>query len=261
MRKNSPNSKDHMERPDILQMYLNSQDFKTHNKLSEKELISESLIMLMAGTDTTSVTMTMLIHMYMLYPKVYERVVCEVRAAFPDTSKQIRYSEAKSKLPYLLATVYECMRIAPIAAGLFFRDSTSGGITLSNKHIPENVEMGMFIEGANKDPTVWENPISFDPERFMGPKGDILKREIVTFSHGVRICPGRNLAWMEILTVIPNLLRDYDISIPPNSIYNPGNLDLTRNFEPKFLESKVYIVRSPTNPDRDCNIIISHRKD
>ncbi|OMJ17492.1 Cytochrome P450 3A12 [Smittium culicis] len=176
---------------DILQMYLNSVNTTNKKPLSDEELVSECLIMLTAGTDTTSVTMTMLMHMYTLYPDVYNKVVEEVRSTFTDRSELITFSMTKEKLPYLIATVYECMRLSPIAAGTFFRDSSSEGIELSGIKVPKNIQMGMFIEGANKDETVWKSPDSFMPERFLGPVGESLKKEIVTFSHGVRICPGR----------------------------------------------------------------------
>ncbi|OMJ26941.1 Cytochrome P450 3A24 [Smittium culicis] len=242
-------------------MYLNSVNFTNNKKLSEDELISESLIMLIAGTDTTSVTMTMLMHLYTLYPDVYKKSVEEVRSYFPDRSKLIKFAEAKEKLTYVLATIYECMRLVPIAAGLFFRDSSSEGIELSGFKIPKGTQMGMFIEGGNKDITIWKSPESFIPERFLGPEGEALKKEIVSFSHGVRICIGRNLAWMEIMTVIPNILREFDFKLPSDSLYNPYNLDPSRNGQPRLLDNKVYIVRYPTNPERDCKIEFSLRQD
>ncbi|OMJ19112.1 Cytochrome P450 71B12 [Smittium culicis] len=172
-------------------MYLNSVNFTNDKKLTEDEIVAESSVMLLAGTDTTSVTMTMLLHMYTLYPGVYKQAVEEVRSYFPDRSKLIKLAEAKEKLSYVLATFYECMRLAPIVGGHTYRDSSSAGVELSGFNIPKDIQMGLFIEGANKDTTLWKSPESFLPERFLGTEGQALKKEIVTFSHGVRICIGR----------------------------------------------------------------------
>ncbi|OMJ19222.1 Cytochrome P450 3A28 [Smittium culicis] len=182
---------------DVLQMFLNSNN-PDGKKLSEKEVFSETFLMLTAGTDATAMTLTSVLHMLTLYPQVYNKVVEEVRNSFPDREKIIKFNEAKEKLPYLTAVVYESMRLIPIAGGLVFRQSSNEGIEISGLKIPKNTKMGLFLEGANRDPKLYENPLSFMPERYLGPNGDALKKETFSFSHGVRICPGRKY---DLLTI------------------------------------------------------------
>ncbi|OMJ28215.1 Cytochrome P450 3A9 [Smittium culicis] len=240
--------------PDILQMYLNSINTTNNKKLSREELVSETLVMLIGGTGSTSLTMTHLLHLYTLYPDIYKRVTDEVRSKFPDRSKIIKYQEAKENLPFLTSTIYESLRLMPVVAGLLSRENNFENLELSGIKIPKGTVINLYIEGANKNPDFWESPDSFNPDRFMGSKGETLRKEVATFSHGVRICPGRNLAWFEMLTVMSNLLRDYDFQLIEGSNYSPSNLDPGRNYEPKLYDTESTLVLSPSYPERDCNI-------
>ncbi|OMJ11248.1 Cytochrome P450 2U1, partial [Smittium culicis] len=103
------------------------------------------------------------------------------------------------------------------------------------------------------------DPRTFNPDRFLGPEGEKLKKEIVAFSTGVRICPGRNLAWMEILQIIPNMLKDFDLELPADSKFGPNILDPKRNNQPLLPKDITFGTRSPANPDADCNIVIKKR--
>ncbi|OLY84571.1 Cytochrome [Smittium mucronatum] len=178
------------DRLDVLQMFLDSTN-PDGSKLSEKEIFSETFLMLAAGTDATAMSLTATMHMLTLYPEVFEKVCNEIRSTFTDRSQLIRYSEAKDKLPYFVATVYESIRLLPIVGGLVSRDSSSEGVVLSGIVVPKNVKIGLYFEGANRDPELYKSPESFDPSRYLGPEGDLLKKETFSFSHGVRICPGR----------------------------------------------------------------------
>ncbi|PWA01024.1 hypothetical protein BB558_002900 [Smittium angustum] len=244
---------------DILQIYMDAVNTTSGKKLSKEELIDEMIITLIGGTDTTSLTMTWLIHIYMLYPQIYKKVCDEVLEQFPDRSKPIRHHEAKQKLPYLVASVYECMRLRGVSASGTFRETPAEGVELCGYNIPKGVDVSLYFEGAHHDSKIWENPQSFNPDRFMGPEGEKMKKEVLVFATGIRICPGRNLAWYEILTVIPNLIRDYDISLPEGSIYTPKNLDPTRNNEPVIIDDIDLIIRKPRYEKRDCNIVVKHR--
>ncbi|PVU98034.1 hypothetical protein BB561_000145 [Smittium simulii] len=245
-------------RIDILQMYITSNN-PDGTKLSEDDLVSESLLMLLAGTDTSSVTMSWLLHFYTLYPSIYKKVVREIDEFFPDRSKIIRYKDAQKKLVYFIATVYECMRLKPALSGVLPRTSSNEGIQLSDYYIPPNIELFLVVEVANCDETVWDSPNKYMPERFLNEKGKSLTKELVTFSSGVRICPGRNLAWVEILTVMPNFIRDYEIRLMPDSFYRPDNIDANRDNEPLLFEDYVLGTRGISNYKNVCNVIISKR--
>ncbi|PVV02289.1 hypothetical protein BB560_003262 [Smittium megazygosporum] len=52
---------------------------------------------------------------------------------------------------------------------------------------------------------------------------------------------------MEIFTVIPNLLREFNIELVPESEYTPEKTDPARESEPKLFEDRVIVMRMITN--------------
>ncbi|OMJ08690.1 Cytochrome P450 67 [Smittium culicis] len=253
------NNKYDGKRIDILQMYLTAINTYNNKPLSEDELVSEMVTMVIAGVDTTSITMTWLTIYYMLYPHIYKRVLDEIRTNFPDKDRKITQNDAKEKLPYFIATVYETLRVVGSVGGSLFREAPKEGVEILGYNIPQGNEIGMFIPGTHNDTEVWHDPRTFNPDRFLGPEGEKLKKEIVAFSTGVRICPGRNLAWMEILQIIPNMLKDFDLELPADSKFGPNILDPKRNNQPLLPKDITFGTRSPANPDADCNIVIKKR--
>ena len=117
------------------------------------------------------------------------------------------------------------------------------------------------IYPCHRNPNIWETPNKFVPERFF-TKGttDIdeeLKKQVIPFSAGVRVCPGRNLAQLEILITLANLLRDYDFELPSDSLFGPDVIDPSTG-EPKMMPIVLEVALVPQYPDRDCMIRIKH---
>ncbi|PVU90232.1 hypothetical protein BB560_006226 [Smittium megazygosporum] len=52
---------------------------------------------------------------------------------------------------------------------------------------------------------------------------------------------------MEIFTVIPNLLREFNIELLPESEYTPEKTDPARESEPKLFEDRIITVRMIAN--------------
>ncbi|OMJ21574.1 Versicolorin B desaturase [Smittium culicis] len=253
------NNKYDNERIDILQMYLTAINTSNNKPLSEDELISEMVTMVIAGVDTTSVTMTWLTIYYLAYPAIYKKVIDEIRTNFPDKDSKITQHDAKEKLPYFIATVYETLRIVGSVGGSLFREAPKEGVEILGYNIPQGNEFGMFIPGTHNDTEVWDDPKTFNPDRFLGPEGENRKKDIVAFSSGVRICPGRNLAWMEIFQIIPNMLKDFELELPADSKFGPKFPDPKRNNLPLIPKDITFGTRTPANIDTDCRVFIKKR--
>ncbi|KAJ1954734.1 hypothetical protein GGI12_005725, partial [Dipsacomyces acuminosporus] len=152
---------------DILQKFIDAHDPITGETLDEESLKSEIRLLLIAGTDTTSNTLSWTLMYLMHYPDVYKRLQDEIRAKFPDIAVPIRYSEAKSGLPYLTAVIYESMRMNPSVAGLLPRAVPKEGVALQGYHIPSSVELCVSFSACHRNEKTWPHPNRFDPERFM----------------------------------------------------------------------------------------------
>ncbi|ORX67192.1 cytochrome P450, partial [Linderina pennispora] len=189
------------------------------------------------------------------HPRVYERVTSEIRAAFPATSRPIPYAEARQRLPYLTAVVYESMRLNPAVSGMLPRSAPWDGATIQGKFIPSRTQICVSIDACHRNPRTWPNPDAFDPERFLGENAEVRMKDIIAFSSGVRVCIGRNLAWMQIYSVLANILRKYDFALPTDAAYGPHRTN--SEGVPVAIPAVSFIVTGPANPKRDCLVNIS----
>ncbi|ORX68101.1 cytochrome P450 [Linderina pennispora] len=242
------------EKPvDLLQAFLDAQDPESKISMSETQLQAETIVVLLAGTDTSSNTMQWLVHLLLLHPEIYAQAVSEVRGKFA-ADHVITYTEAKKHLPFVNACIYEALRLYPLGGGYVPRISPAGGITLQGYFIPEGTEINANFYGASIHKGAWAEPLRYDPTRFLA--NEEARLNFFAFSPGVRICPGRHLAWAEMSTIIANMLKDYDWSLPKDLTHlGPDVLD--KHGYPCRMESAHFLVTAPVNPRRDCRLVLS----
>ncbi|CAG8623637.1 8965_t:CDS:1 [Gigaspora rosea] len=77
---------------------------------------------------------------------------------------------------------------------------------------PARSEFLMFFEGSNKNPQYWKDPEVFNPDRFMSDD-KIVKRNFILFGGGVRQCPGKKLAMIQMKGIIATFFRKYDVTL------------------------------------------------
>lgn len=243
-----------IEKPvDLLQAFIDAEDPESKVKMSSTEIQAESVGMQLAGSETTAASLTWALHLLTLYPEHLERASNEVRGQF-ELSHLITYSECQS-LPFLESFLYEMLRYTPITSGFMPRFSYTYGLTLQGHYIPPDTDIAFNLIAMNNRTDVWEEPEKFIPDRFIDNKD--LKRNVFAFSYGPRSCIGRNLAWIEMMTILANLLKDYDIALPSDSAFGPHNVD--ERGVPRLMPSTCHIVFAPTCPDRDCRLVVSKR--
>ncbi|KAJ2300578.1 hypothetical protein IWW55_003932 [Coemansia sp. RSA 2706] len=242
------------EKPvDMLQALLDAEDPETKARMTREQVHGECMLMMHAGSDTTSHTIAWTVHLLTLYPEHLRRATAEVRAAFaPD--HVITYKECRAHLPFIEACIFESLRLVPVTGGLLPRVVPPGGLVIKGHYLPQGTVVFVNTAVANHHPTFWDNPHEFDPTRFLANRD--LQHYILTFSHGKRMCPGKNLAWWEMLTIMANILKDYDFKIP-DDLTHLGPHVLNKHGFPQIMKSKQYIAVKPVDAERDCRLIIS----
>ncbi|KAJ2453003.1 hypothetical protein EV183_000011 [Coemansia sp. RSA 2336] len=244
------------EKPvDILQKLIDARDPVTHENIRGPHLTSEITLLLVAGTDTTSNTLSWTLMHLLHHPDVLCRLQGDIREAFPDASQIIRFEQAR-RLPYLTAVIYESMRLHPAVSGYLTRVVPQPGTTLGSWYVPHLTEVCISFAACHRDPGQWRNPHVFDPLRFMGPDAEQNKRNVMAFSSGVRMCIGRNLAWIELYTVLANVLRRYRFSLPEDSPYGPHRL-CRASGAPESIPGLAFTTFGPENPSHNCRVSIA----
>ncbi|KAJ1719254.1 hypothetical protein LPJ53_005951 [Coemansia erecta] len=235
---------------DILQHLLDARDPATGAPLDADSLVSELVMLLVAGTDTTSSTLTWATMHLLHHPHVARQLRHALRERFPDRSAWITYDEARTE-PLLTAVLLESMRLQPAASGyLPRRVPQPQGADVLGHHVPAGAEINVALAASHRDARTWPDPDAFRPERFLGKDAEARTRDVLAFSTGVRACIGRNLAWIEMYTVMANVLRRFDLVLPERALYGPhrcGSEGL-----PVDIPCATYLTCAPKDPQRDC---------
>ncbi|CAB4408556.1 unnamed protein product [Rhizophagus irregularis] len=59
----------------------------------------------------------------------------------------------------------------------------------------------------------WEEPNKFNPDRWMVENFEPKKNSFIMFGGGLRLCPGRKLAMIELVCLMALLFRKYEINL------------------------------------------------
>lgn len=152
-------------------------------------------------------------------------------------SNPIQDKETRNELPYVNAVLKEAMRIHPSVGLLLERHVPPGGTTLCGKHIPGGTIVGINPWTLHFDPNVFPNPESFEPERWLetGKNADELahmEKSFFPFGGGSRPCIGRHISLIEMRKIVPQLLREFDITIEGDKEWTVHNSWFTQQQMP-----------------------------
>ncbi|CAB3227974.1 unnamed protein product [Arctia plantaginis] len=179
------------------------------NGYSDRELLEETLVMMVAGTDTSAVGSSFTIRMLADYPDVQEKVFKELQDVFSDSDRPVT-TEDLVHLKYLDAVIKETLRLYPpvpvIVREIDENIKLPSGVTLK-----KGCGLTVHIWGTHRNPVYWgDDAEQFRPERFIEapPKHPAAFQ---AFSSGPRSCLGYLYAMMSMKTALATLLRSYRI--------------------------------------------------
>ncbi|OBS16909.1 hypothetical protein FPOA_12545 [Fusarium poae] len=202
------------DRKDLLSCLLVAKDPETGAKLTELDINTEAFAMIVAGSHTTSGTLTLLFAHLLQNPKILDKVVQELDSRLSTPKGQVvLYQELEKDLPYTMACINENFRINPVfTMPLPRKVMAPNGFTVQGCHIPQKTTIFALNHVVHHNPSVWGSDHNqFRPDRFLGPNGKELQGYLSPFSTGHRMCIGKNMAMMNILKVLSTLLRNYKL--------------------------------------------------
>lgn len=176
--------------------------------------------MVVGGTDTTSNTVEFALAEMMNKPDVLKRVQQELETV---VGKQTAVEESDiPKLPYLYAVMKEVLRLHP-ALPLLVPHSPSKTSIIAGYTIPKGARVFINVWAIHRDPLIWENPLEFKPERFLGSKSwDYNGNDFsyFPFGSGRRICAGTTMAERMFMFSLASLVHSFDWSLPEGEQMN-----------------------------------------
>lgn len=181
--------------------------------LTSADLLAHTSQLLLAGEDTTAYTISWIIHYFTKFPKAFDRAQREVdNLVAPGAA--LDALEQANRLPFLDAFCNEVMRLKPVAPNMALE--TLEDTEMLGCRIPKGTQLFVLLRYAATREEHFAGGSSFDPERWLSPTAGHGKqphhaRVFAPFGGGPRICPGRNLAMLEIRTVLAMLCRTFGL--------------------------------------------------
>ncbi|KAH6691824.1 sterigmatocystin biosynthesis P450 monooxygenase [Leptodontidium sp. MPI-SDFR-AT-0119] len=170
---------------------LRESDEKT-GRLSDADIQREASNLIIAGSDTTAVTLTYLVWAVLKNPEVKSKLVTELSGIGNNPN-----SKDTNSLPYLGAIIKETLRLYGAAPGSLPRAVPRGGRTIDSYFIPEGTTVSTQAHTLHRDPRIFPSPLQFQPERWLEPTQE-MKDAWLPFGGGSRVCIGLHLAQSEL---------------------------------------------------------------
>ena len=177
---------------DLFDVLLAARDPETGAAFSRAQLRDQMATMIVAGHETTALTLFWSLYLLASAPAEQSRLAQEVRGI--DLSIETA-GAALPKLPYTRAVVNEALRLYPpaaaIARGSVATDQVAGAA------IPGGSLIMISPWVLHRHANLWSDPEAFDPSRFLDDKPPAHRFAYMPFGAGPRICVGAQFALAE----------------------------------------------------------------
>ncbi|OJD30513.1 cytochrome p450 [Diplodia corticola] len=213
-------------------------------------LTREARSFILAGSDTTAVTLTFLVWCVLARPRLHGELVEELarakeEAAALDDDVVAFSDERLEQLPLLNAVIRETLRLYGAAPGSLPRNPPPGGATVGGVFMPDWVVLSTQSWSLHRDPTIWERPEEFDATRWLkeGGLSDEARAAYNPFGGGARACIGMHIAEMELRCAVATFFSRY-----PKARLAPGTTD--ESMVPEY-----FFIINPSA--HECRVVLS----
>ncbi len=202
------------DRDDLLGLLLAAVD---RGDLTAREIRDEIATVFTAGHETTAMTLGWLFYLLDRRPEVEARLLAEI-----DTVLERRPATAADidRLPYARMVIDEAMRLYPPAHSM--TRFALGPDQLGDVAIPAHSVVVVSPWLIHRNPALWPDPDSFDPERFSPARSEGRARySFIPFGAGPRICLGAGFAITEAVLVLATILQHWRVRMVPEHPVEP----------------------------------------
>ncbi|GBB83163.1 hypothetical protein RclHR1_00010045 [Rhizophagus clarus] len=165
----------------------------------------------LGGTDTTANSISFIVYYLAHYPDVKRKMVEEIDRIFQDDKTRPITENDFQKLKYCEAVIKEVSRVFTVVPSVV--RTTSKSDEIAGYKWPANTMFRINIDAIHYKEEYWEEPDKFNPDRWLVEGSDPKKLSFLMFGGGLRICPGRKLAMIELICLMALLYRKYEIDL------------------------------------------------
>ncbi|KAH7016446.1 cytochrome protein [Microdochium trichocladiopsis] len=188
--------------PTLFQKMYKAND-ENGETLTAKELVDDAGIFIIAGSDTSSTTLTFLVWAVCRHPEIQKALVEEV-AALPEGYTQQDLKDLK----FLNLVIQETLRLYAAAPSALPRVVPPSGAEIDGYWLPGGGVVNTTTYALHRDEKVFPDPDKFNPWRWKNPTKE-MKNAWMPFGGGTRTCVGIHLAYIEIRLGVARFFREF----------------------------------------------------
>ncbi|CAI0408361.1 unnamed protein product [Linum tenue] len=203
--------------PDLIHMMLSEfKDQLFHGHQRENVIKATILSVVVAGTDTTWITVTWILSNLLNHKSV-------LRLAQEEIDNKVgkdRWADESDiqNLTYLRAVIKETMRMYPVGPLSVPRKASEDFVIGGSRRVPKGTWFMANFWKLHRDPRLWSDPDEYKPERFLNADANRevfgQQFEYLPFGSGRRGCPGINFGMQMTELVLARLLQGFDWTTP-----------------------------------------------
>ncbi|EKG16143.1 Cytochrome P450 [Macrophomina phaseolina MS6] len=188
-------------------------------RMTTRDVVVHLSTNVFAGSDTTAIALRAIFYFLLKSPRALARLVAEIDGADARGllgPRAVSYREATAHLPFLDAVVKEAMRLHPSVGLALERVVPAGGAEVAGRWLPAGTVVGVNAWVVQRDDAVFAAPDAFRPERWLdADEGQRRRMEASWFAFGAgsRTCLGKHISMVEMMKVVPQLLREFEVTL------------------------------------------------
>lgn len=185
--------------------------------LTDRAVRDELVTMVVAGHETVATALMWTLLLLARHPEAQQRLRRELAALRPahgSATGGLPAAALLRALPWTRAVIDESLRLYP-PAWVMSRRARSADL-VAGRHVPPGTLAIVSPWLVHRTSPSWEAPEAFRPERFLGT-GTSARADYLPFGLGPRLCIGRDMALLELVVLLTELLREHTVSMRPGS--------------------------------------------
>ncbi|KAJ0452428.1 putative phenylalanine N-monooxygenase [Helianthus annuus] len=216
-----------------------------NTSLTADEIKAQTLDMFLAGFDNVSNNIEWAIAEMINQPKILCKAVQELD--FVVGKDRLVQESDLPKLNYIKSCVKETFRLHPVAPFNVPHVTTADSM-VSGYFIPKGSHILVSRLGIGRNPEIWNNPLTFNPDRHMIADKEVALNDhtLRTFSFGTgrRGCPAVLLGSTMSTMLLARLVQGFTWELPPNELH----VDLKENLHDLAKAKPLLAIAKPRLP-------------
>jgi cytochrome P450 len=197
---------DRARRAPLVRALMQTLDPQTDQPFTDRAICDELVSCMIAGHQTTSIALTYALWALGHNPECQGRVAAE---ASQLGDRQLTHADM-ARLAYTSQVLREALRLCPPVRAV--ERFVTKDIDVDGHRVEAGTHVVVTVKAIHRDPALWDNPLTFDPDRFSPHRSQGYNRwQYLPFGAGPRACIGDSFAMVEATLALAAITRRIEI--------------------------------------------------